>query len=100
MPVNARNTGAELKGSQVNFTRPELSPCLAGLTDHNNPKYKEALSIVQAGRQTLQANPRADMPGFVASNEAIETQERLVTVSETTTAVRNVVRALGQETED
>ncbi len=100
VPVNARNTGAELKGSQVNFTRPELSPCLAGLTDHNDPKYKEALSIIKAGRQTLQASPRADMPGFVAFEEAQETQELLVTASETKTAVRSVVRALGQETED
>jgi hypothetical protein len=47
----------------VNFTRPELSPCLAGLAKHD-PKYAEALSILKTGRDRLAQHPRADMPGF------------------------------------
>ena len=50
--------------AQVSFDRPELSPCLAKL-DKNGPKYKEALVIIQAGRDQLRKRPRADMAGFV-----------------------------------
>lgn len=88
LPLNARNTGAELKGSQVNFTRPELSPCLASLRDHDNPRYREALQIIKTGRRTLQARPRADMPGFVVSRNDHKARERFATVSQTTTSVR------------
>jgi len=51
-------------GPMVNFTRPELSPCLAKFDDNNDPAYKEALSIITAGKATLAGHPRADMPGF------------------------------------
>jgi hypothetical protein len=53
-------------GPQVSFDRPQLSPCLQRFKDTRDPRYIEALAIIQAGRQTLQARPRADMPGFVA----------------------------------
>ncbi|NOZ23188.1 MAG: hypothetical protein GXP25_19110 [Planctomycetes bacterium] len=48
---------------QVNFTRPELSLCLARLKDTSNPTYKEALSIIRAGKDQLAKRPRVDMPG-------------------------------------
>ncbi len=48
---------------QVNFTRPELSPCLAKLPDKADPRYKEALAIIQAGKDALAKVPREDMPG-------------------------------------
>ena len=48
----------------VSFTRPELSPCLAGLAERNAAGYEEALALVRLGRQRLQAQPRPDMPGF------------------------------------
>ena len=61
--VNAPNVGAELSGSQVSFTRPELSPCLAKL-EPGSPKHTEALGIIRAGQAILAKTPRADMPGF------------------------------------
>jgi hypothetical protein len=50
--------------TQLSFTRPEVSPCLAGLPDTNDPKYQAALAIIQGGQQRLAATPRPDMPGF------------------------------------
>lgn len=55
--------GTELSGSQVNFTRPELSPCLAQFADRSHAHYREALAIIQAGRQRLAQQPREDMLG-------------------------------------
>jgi len=49
---------------QVNFTRPELSPCLSGLPRPNDPRYREATAILRAGQTRLAADPRPDMPGF------------------------------------
>lgn len=55
-----RNT--ELSGSQVNFTRPELSPCLARLNP-TDPRYGEALAIIRRGQANLRRQPREDMLG-------------------------------------
>ncbi|MBI2301595.1 MAG: hypothetical protein HYU66_22055 [Armatimonadetes bacterium] len=49
------------RGPQVSFDRPELSPCLAGLTGDSR---REALAIVAAGAAELAARPEADAPGF------------------------------------
>jgi hypothetical protein len=49
-------------GPQVSFDRPELSPCLQKITDSN--ARREVLTIIQAGKQSLEKLPRADMPGF------------------------------------
>lgn len=54
---------ARTPGQEVSFDRPELSPCLKSL-DRNSAQYKEALAIVEAGRDRLSQRPRADMPGF------------------------------------
>ena len=67
VPVNSRYTGAELGGSQVSFTRPELSLCLTKL-DNNGSKYREALAIIREGQTILAKTPRADMPGFNATS--------------------------------
>jgi hypothetical protein len=61
--VKVGDQNAEMAGSQVSFTRPELSPCLAGLKDRDDPKYKEALAIIRAGQDLLAKSPREDMPG-------------------------------------
>lgn len=53
-------------GPEVSFDRPELSPCLSRL-DRHGPAYREALSIIRAGSETLARRPRADMPGFIPS---------------------------------
>lgn len=47
----------------VSFTRPEISPCLSTLAK-DSKAYRQALDILQAGRQRLQDTPRADMVGF------------------------------------
>ena len=48
----------------VNFTRPELSRCLAGLKEKAPEKHAEALQLIQSGRDRLAQRPRMDMPGF------------------------------------
>jgi len=55
--------GSERSGSQVSFTRPKLSPCLDGFADKSDPKYAEALAIIEAGRDQLQRQAREDMLG-------------------------------------
>lgn len=55
--------GTELAGSQVNFTRPEWSPCLTRFADQNDPRYRQALALIQAGRAQLAQQPREDMLG-------------------------------------
>ena len=54
--------GTELAGSQVNFTRPELSPCLAKL-DPRDPRYQRAIAIIREGQAALRRQPREDMLG-------------------------------------
>ncbi len=44
--------------AQVNFTRPALSPCLERL-DRADPRYGEALAILEAGREALARQPAA-----------------------------------------
>ena len=63
-------TGVNVAGDmlQASFTRPEISPCLARIPDKNDPRYKEALAILQAGKEALAKHPRPDMPGFKLDN--------------------------------
>lgn len=49
-------------GEQVSFDRPELSPCLEGVT---GSAYTQALALIQQGAATLQSVTREDMPEFV-----------------------------------
>jgi hypothetical protein len=63
--------------AQVNFTRPDKSPCLAKFADRNDAKCQEALTIIRSGQQRLAAEPRLDMPGFrLVSPAEISRQER------------------------
>jgi hypothetical protein len=50
--------------AQLSFDRPAISPCLMSL-EKGNAEYVQALKIIEAGRQKLIQNPRADMAGFV-----------------------------------
>jgi len=52
------------RSTAISFTRPEMSPCLQKFKDKNDPKYKQALAIITAGKEMLARRPRADMPGF------------------------------------
>jgi len=60
--------------TQLSFTRPESSPCLAGLGGPEDARYQEALAILRAGRERLAAEPRPDMPGFRMASP-VETQQ-------------------------
>lgn len=59
--VNLADRGALIS---ANFTRPELSPCLARLPDTGDLRYQEALGILRAGCENLFTRPGADLPGF------------------------------------
>lgn len=55
------------QGPYVSFERPELSICLAKFSNPQDAGYREALAIIQSGRERLAQRPRCDMPGFVPS---------------------------------
>jgi hypothetical protein len=64
-PFAQQQSFSSSPGLDVSFDRPELSPCLEKL-DRNSPAYKEALAIVQAGKEMLAKRPRGDeLAGFV-----------------------------------
>ena len=48
----------------MSFDRPELSPCLAKLDKSTQP-YKDAIEIIQAGKDMLAKQPRGDTLDFV-----------------------------------
>jgi hypothetical protein len=50
-------------GPWVSFDRPEVSPCLAKLSK-DSPQYKEALALIQTGKERLEQRPRGDLPDF------------------------------------
>jgi hypothetical protein len=62
------------KGPQVNFERPELSPCLEKL--QGKTAHGEALEIIKTGQRALGEQPRADMPGFQMNPEDRRRNER------------------------
>ena len=96
VPLNARNVGAELNGSQISFTRPELSPCLAKL-DKNSQAYQEAREIIHAGQATLAQNPRVDMPAFrLVSHQDRCRQDRCEMLAQAETRSRKAL-ATGQK---
>ncbi len=78
-------------GPQLSFDRPELSPCLQHLDKLSAP-YKDALAIIQAGHETLQKRPRADMPGFVAAEYALQRQRFYEERAQKERAVREAIR--------
>ena len=50
----------------VNFDEPAASACLGKLADKTDAKYREALGIIEAGREALRKNPGPDCDDFVA----------------------------------
>ena len=52
------------QGPQLCFERPELSPCLARLSDHGAAEYKEAMAIIASGAGLLAKTPRGDGTTF------------------------------------
>lgn len=61
--VPVGDQGAEMAGSLVNLTRPDLSPCLAALPE-GDARRQEALGIIRQGVAALASAPREDMPGW------------------------------------
>jgi hypothetical protein len=61
--------------TQVSFTRPEVSPCLAKLAAES-PERRESLAILRSGKERLAASPRPDMPGFRMASPVEIQQER------------------------
>jgi hypothetical protein len=100
VPLDQDLRGAELDGSQVNFTRPELSPCLEKLADKNSRAYQEALDIIRAGGQTLAKRRRADMPGFkLTSPQDIRRQARRDTLAGVEAQMRQAILRGGKHYE-
>ncbi|MBX7255486.1 MAG: hypothetical protein K1Y02_03905, partial [Candidatus Hydrogenedentes bacterium] len=48
---------AKALGPQISFARPDLSPCLAGLSDRSPGAYQEALAIIRTGGERLAQRP-------------------------------------------
>lgn len=71
--IQVGDINTELQGSQCNFTRPEHSLCLKGLSESNPDHYQRALEIIREGKQALQQKPRMDMPGARMLERDIET---------------------------
>lgn len=57
------------EGPLISFDRPDISPILSRL-DKNDVKYKEALSIIEKGKERIKVNPTSDMPGFKIRDDA------------------------------
>jgi hypothetical protein len=88
----------QLTGStEVNLTRPELSPCLEKLDADSRTARDKALAIIRLGQQRLAARPRADMPGFrlVAENE-VQQQAKYDALQRAEAASRRALQAGGK----
>ncbi|MCX5656347.1 MAG: hypothetical protein NTY65_17055 [Planctomycetota bacterium] len=72
------NSFSSNRGPQVSFDRPELSPCLAKLRGANDAKYREALAIIQSGKEQLARRPREDMDGSQFSDADRQREEKYV----------------------
>ena len=51
--------------AMVSFDRPEVSLCLSKL-EKGDGRYREAIGIIEAGRENLRKRPGPDAEGFVA----------------------------------
>ena len=86
-------TGNDNRGPQISFDRPELSPCLARFKNTTGSRYREALSIIRAGRKMLAGRPRADMPGFQPCSLDQNRQERYAVRQQEELRNRRAIRA-------
>lgn len=85
-------------GPMVCFERPEMSACL-GKLDKADPKYAEALTIIQAGREMLSKTPRPDMAGFVACEKDGQREAKYVLRQKEENRSREAIRT-GQRAYD
>ncbi len=88
-------TGLDLtKQSQsplVNFTRPELSPCLVALADKAGPQYQRALALIREGAQVLAAAPRMDLPSPMLTGIEARRQAKYESLARTQAETRQAM---------
>ncbi|MFW6163800.1 MAG: hypothetical protein ACODAJ_13605, partial [Planctomycetota bacterium] len=78
---------------RVTFDRPEKSPVLARVKDTDDPRYQEALAIIRAGRKTLSAKRREDMPGAGLHGIEAERQAKYERMAAAEAKVREAIEA-------
>ena len=61
----------------VSFDRPEMSPGLAKFQDKMDPKYKEALAIIQAGKEAARAVAARGYAGLCALRHRPEARRKV-----------------------
>ncbi|TWU34309.1 HzsA-related protein [Novipirellula artificiosorum] len=82
--------------SQISFTRPQKSPCLAVLRQRDAAGYHEAIELIQEAARRLTERPRADMPGFRLGGIDAE-RERKYQASRLRDSTSHVSSALGTQ---
>jgi len=92
LPFAKMNSFSSNPGPQVSFDRPELSPCLRKFQDKNNPQYKEALAIIEAGREMLARHPREDMEGFQPCEDDQKREQKYLARREIEASNREAIR--------
>ncbi|MCX7048627.1 MAG: hypothetical protein NTX50_24465, partial [Candidatus Sumerlaeota bacterium] len=60
IPFAKQATHNSNPGPQISFDRPSLSPCLSKFESKSDPKYLEALAIIQSGGKALADRPRGE----------------------------------------
>ncbi|MCE5327233.1 MAG: hypothetical protein LLG01_12565 [Planctomycetaceae bacterium] len=60
--------------NDVDFGRPDKSPCLKGLKEKDPAKYQEALAIIRGGAERMLKRPGPEMPGFKYDGEEARRQ--------------------------
>jgi hypothetical protein len=86
-------TGLEFEGNQVSFTRPERSRVLRAFTDPDDPRRREAIATIEAGRDTLRKLGRPDIPGSPLPEVERRKQQKY---DDLTRAEREARRALAE----
>lgn len=83
----------QLTGStDVSFTRPAFSPCIARFTDPEDPARQESLQLIERGKERLSERPRADMPGFhLVADKEIRQQQKYDSLQQAEAAARQAV---------
>ncbi|MEW6237621.1 MAG: hypothetical protein AB1656_19735 [Candidatus Omnitrophota bacterium] len=89
--VNVGDISSELNGSQVDFSQPEYSRCLARLRDKNPADYEKALAIIHKGQEMLAKRPRMDQPDASLLEENLKKQEKYLVQIKTEAEVRRLL---------
>jgi hypothetical protein len=89
--VQVGDISTELLGSQVNFTRPEFSPCLAAVKANDPDSYQTALQIIGKGKERLEQKPRMDMPGARLSDADLKVLKKYNEQGETEKEIRRLI---------